>query len=151
RTIESWGEASEGGRSPPPSWLVASPALHAGGDAAQEDSPAVLAIRRLEERLAKDPRSFAPLADAYRNAGRIRDAIKLCRDGLARFPKNAAGRLILAKALREDGDLEGALVEVSALLAGNPADAQGHRLAGELTRQAGRLPVALTHFSKAAA
>ena len=131
---------------------MGSPALRAGDEAVPEESAALVAIRRLEERLAKDPGSptFAPLADAYRKAGRTREAIKLCRDGLARFPDYATARLVLAKALREDGDLDGALAEIPAILAGNPTDAQGYRLAGELTRQAGRLPEALIHFRQAA-
>jgi tetratricopeptide (TPR) repeat protein len=129
------------------------PALRAGGDAKTEESAAVLAIRRLEERLAKDPGSpgFAPLADAYRKAGRVRDAIRLCREGLTRFPEYATARLILAKALLDDGDPDGALAEVRAILGGNPADAQAHRLAGELERRAGRLPEALAHLRQAAA
>lgn len=132
---------------------MVSPALRAGGDAKTEEPAAVLAIRRLEERLAKDPGShaFAPLADAYRKAGRARDAIRLCREGLARFPDYATARLILAKALLDDGDPDGALAEIRVILAADPADAHAHRLAGELERRAGRLPEALAHFRQAAA
>src|SRR5262245_40987007 len=131
---------------------MGSPALRAGDEAVPEESAALLAIRRLEERLAKDPGSptFAPLADAYRKAGRTQQAIRLCRDGLTRFPDYATARLVLARALREEGDLDGALAEIPAILAGNPADAQSHRLAGELTREAGSLREALIHFRRAA-
>ncbi len=132
---------------------MVSPAPRAGGDGKAEEPAAILAIRRLEERLGKDPNSptFAPLADAYRKAGRTREAITLCREGLARFPDYATARLVLAKALLEEGDPDGALTEVRAILAGNPADAQAHRLAGELERRAGRIPEALTHLRRAAA
>src|SRR5215813_8781150 len=104
---------------------MVSPALRAGGDAKSEEPAAVLAIRRLEERLAKDPGSpaFAPLADAYRKAGRVGEAIRLCREGLARFPEYATARMVLARALLDDGDSDGALAEVHAILADNPADA----------------------------
>ena len=118
-----------------------------------EEPAAAFAIRRYEERLARDPGSlaFAPLADAHRKAGRPGEAIKLCREGLERFPDYATARLILAKALADGGDPEAALAEVRVILQGNPADAQAHRLAGELERRAGRLPEALAHLRQAAA
>lgn len=49
------------------------------------DDPAIAgAIRRHEERLAKDPTSlvFAQLADLYRKAGRTREAVTLRLEGL---------------------------------------------------------------------
>ena len=118
-----------------------------------EEPAAVLAIRRLEERLGKDPHSpsFAPLADAYRKAGRAREAIALCREGLERFPDYATARLVLAKALLEEGDPDGALAEVRTILEHDPADAPAHRLAGELERRAGRIREALAHLRQAAA
>ncbi len=118
-----------------------------------EEPAAALAIRRYEERLARDPGSlaFAPLADAHRRAGRPGEAIRLCREGLERFPDYATARLILAKALVDGGDPEAALAEVRVILQGNPADAQAHRLAGDLERRAGRLPEALAHLRQAAA
>ncbi len=132
--------------------MVHSPPL-AGGDRAAEDPAASSATRRYEERLTKDPGSlaFAPLADAYRKAGRTREAIRLCREGLERFPEYATARLILAKALLDDGDPEAALGEVRAILARSPADAPAHRLAGLLERRAGRLGTALTHLRQAVA
>jgi len=118
-----------------------------------EEPAAAFAIRRYEERLARDPGSlaFAPLADAHRRAGRPGEAIRLCREGLERFPDYATARLILAKALADGGEPETALAEVRVILQGNPADAQAHRLAGDLERRAGRLPEALAHLRQAAA
>ena len=63
------------------------------------DDPALTAaIRRQQERLQRDPTSlaFAQLADLYRKAGRIREAIAVCRDGLGRYPHYTTARLILA-------------------------------------------------------
>ena len=131
--------------------MVSAP-LPAGGETKSDESATSLAIRRYEERLAKDPDSlaFAPLADAHRKAGRVQEAISLCREGLARFPEYATARLILAKALLDAEDPEGALAEVHALLKAHPADAQAHRLAADLERRAGRYAEALGHFRQAA-
>jgi len=124
----------------------------AGGDVKADESTAALTIRRYEERLAKDPGSlvFAPLADAHRKAGRPREAIRLCREGLERFPGYGTARLVLAKALLDDGEPDAALTEVKTLLSGNPGDAAGHRLAAELLRRAGRLEDSLAHLRQAA-
>ena len=103
------------------------------------DQAIVAAIRRQEERLARDPASlaFAQLADLYRKAGRTREAVALCRDGLARYPHYTTARLILAKALAADGQLAAALVELNAILEMSPKDVQCHRLAAEVHRRLG--------------
>lgn len=130
---------------------MADPVHPAGGAVAAEDPLAAGTIRRYQERLAKDPTSlaFAPLADAYRKAGRTREAIGLCREGLGRFPHYSTARLILAKALLDDGNPEGALAEVKLALEKSPRDAEAHRLASELYRRAGRLDEALGHLRQA--
>ncbi len=130
---------------------MADPVPPAGGAVAAEDLAVAGAIRRYEERLAKDPTSlaFAPLADLYRKAGRSREAVRLCRDGLGRFPQYNTARLILAKALLDSGDPEGALAEVKATLEKSPRDAEAHRLASELHRRAGRLDEAQRHLRHA--
>jgi tetratricopeptide (TPR) repeat protein len=116
-----------------------------------EDRGLTEAIRRHEERLARDPESlaFAQLADLYRKAGRTADAITLCRDGLHRWPHYTTARLILAKTLLAEGQLDGALAEVEAILQTSPKDVQCHRLAAEVHRRAGRLDAAVGHLEKA--
>jgi len=123
----------------------------AGGEIAGEDPAAGFVIRRYEERLARDPSSlaFAPLADAYRKAGRTREAIAVCREGLARFPEYATARLVLAKALLDAEESDAALAEVRGILDRNPADAPAHRLAAEIHRRAGHLAEALPHLRQA--
>jgi tetratricopeptide (TPR) repeat protein len=110
------------------------------------------AIRRYEERLAKDPASlgFALLADLYRKAGRVDDAVAVCRDGLIRHPGYATARLILAKALMARQDFAGALVELEALLRSSPKDVQCHRLAAEAHRRLGRVDAAVKSLERAA-
>jgi tetratricopeptide (TPR) repeat protein len=112
------------------------------------DQTIVGAIRRQEERLARDPTSlaFAQLADLYRKAGRTRDAVALCRDGLARYPHYTTARLILAKALAADEQLAAALVELNAILELSPKDVQCHRLAAEVHRRLGHIDDAVRHL-----
>jgi len=116
------------------------------------DDPALAdAIRRQEERLQRDPGSlaFAQLADLYRKVGRTREAVTLCREGLARYPHYTTARLILAKALASEGTLAEALAETSAILEVAPKDVQAHRLAAELHRRLGRVDRAVVHLETA--
>jgi tetratricopeptide (TPR) repeat protein len=116
-----------------------------------DDQTIVGAIRRQEERLARDPASlaFAQLADLYRKAGRTRDAVALCRNGLTRYPHYATARLILAKALVADGQLAPAQVELEAILETSPKEAQYHRLAAEIQRRLGHIDEAVRHLEAA--
>jgi tetratricopeptide (TPR) repeat protein len=109
------------------------------------------AIRRHEERLARDRESlaFAQLADLYRKAGRTGEAVALCREGLQRWPHYTTARLILAKTLLGEGQLEAAQAEVDAMLQTSPKDVQCHRLAAEVHRRAGRLDAAVVHLEQA--
>ena len=116
------------------------------------EDPAAATMRRYEERLARDPMSlaFAPLADAYRKAGRTREAITLSREGLKRFPQYGTARLILAKAYLDDGDAEAALSELEAIVSAGSKEPEVHRLASEIHRKAGRLDQAVAHLEQAA-
>ncbi len=117
------------------------------------DDPMAGAIRRQEERLARDSGSlaFAHLADLYRKAGRLDDAIRVCRDGLARYPRYTTARLILAKAYVALGDADAALAELAAIIETQPRDAGAYRLAAEIERQRGRIDAAVAHLDAAVA
>jgi len=118
-----------------------------------DDQTIVGAIRRHEERLARDPASlaFAQLADLYRKAGRARDAVALCRNGLTRYPHYTTARLILAKALVADGQLAPAQAELDTILEVSPKDLQCHRLAAEIQRRLGHIDEAVRHLEAAVA
>ncbi len=109
------------------------------------------AIRRYEERLAKDPSSlvFATLADLYRKVGRIPEAVALCREGLARVPHYTTARLVLAKAHMAAGDLDAAQAELTAILERSPRDAECHRLLAEVRRRQGDVDGAVLHLESA--
>jgi tetratricopeptide (TPR) repeat protein len=130
---------------------MAQPVPRASGSAPAQEA-AESAIRRYEERLARDPASlaFAPLADAYRKAGRSREAIRICREGLRRYPHYATARLLLAKAYLDEGERAGAMAELEALVQSGARDAEPHRLLAQLCRAAGRLDEAVAHLAEAA-
>ncbi len=132
--------------------MTSEPAPTDPGGASSPELALAAAIRRYEERLAKDPASlgFALLADLYRKAGRVDDAVAVCRDGLMRHPHYATARLILAKALMTRQDFAGALAEIEAILRSSPMDVQCHRLAAEVHRRLGRIDEAVRHLERAA-
>jgi tetratricopeptide (TPR) repeat protein len=115
------------------------------------DDALALAMRRHEERLARDPSSlaFAQLADLYRKVGRTEDAIALCRQGLARYPQYTTARLILARTLVADGRLDEALAEIRTILEATPKDVQCLRLASEIERRRGNIDGAAEHLETA--
>ena len=116
------------------------------------DDALAAAMRRHEERLARDPSSlaFAQLADLYRKANRTQEAIALCRDGLVRYPQYTTARLILAKAYLAEGRLEEAGAEVRTALEQSPKDLQCLRLAAEIERRQGRVDAAAEYLERAA-
>jgi tetratricopeptide (TPR) repeat protein len=56
--------------------------------------------------------SFIRLADAHRNEGLIEDAIRICREGLARFPSSLRARILLGQSLLDQGAIGEAIVEL---------------------------------------
>jgi tetratricopeptide (TPR) repeat protein len=60
-------------------------------------------IEELERRVREDPASitFGALAEEYRRAGRLEEAIATCRAGLERHPGYLSARVTLGRALQE--------------------------------------------------
>jgi predicted Zn-dependent protease len=107
-------------------------------------------IRQFEARLAREPTSqaYAALAEAYRRAGRVQEAVALCREGLARHPGYVTTRLVLAKALLEAGDVRTAQAEIGAFLGGEPDHEPALRIAVECALRAGDPRAALGHVRR---
>ena len=114
------------------------------------DDALAAAMRRHEERLARDPSSltFAQLADLYRKAGRMSEAIALCRDGLTRYPQYTTARVILAKAWLAEGRFDEAGAEIRTALEQSPKDVQCLRLAAEVERRRGNVDGAADHLER---
>lgn len=56
--------------------------------------------------------SFIRLAEAHRREGLVTDAIRICREGLAKFPSSARGRIVLGQSLLDQGAIGEAIVEL---------------------------------------
>ncbi|HET9385400.1 MAG TPA: tetratricopeptide repeat protein, partial [Gemmatimonadales bacterium] len=58
-------------------------------------------LDKLEARFQQNPkgRNFAPLADAYRKAGLIDNAIGLCQEGLKLHPDYVSAYIVYARCL----------------------------------------------------
>jgi tetratricopeptide (TPR) repeat protein len=67
-------------------------------------------IEKLEARYRENPkgRNFAPLADAYRKAGLIDNAIELCQAGLQLHPDYVSGHIVHGRCLVDKKDDTGA-------------------------------------------
>jgi tetratricopeptide (TPR) repeat protein len=104
-------------------------------------------IRHYETRFAREPnaQAYAALAEAYRRAGRLDEAVRLCREGLERFPGYATTRLVLARALRDGDDLAATRVEIERFLASEPDHEPALRLAVESALRLGDPRGALDH------
>lgn len=56
--------------------------------------------------------SFVRLAEAHRREGLVEDAIRICREGLARRPESLRGRMVLGQCLLDQGAIGEAIVEL---------------------------------------
>ena len=79
------------------------------------ENPRIVELRR---RVDKDPASiaFAQLAEEYRRGGDHEQAVRICRDGLARHPGYLSAQVTLGRALMELGYYEEARRELESVL-----------------------------------
>jgi tetratricopeptide (TPR) repeat protein len=107
-------------------------------------------VRQLEARLTREPSSqaYAALAEAYRRAGRVDEAVSLCREGIERYPMYSTARFILAKALLDRGDVDAARSEVERFLQGEPDHEPALRLLAECALRLADPAGALHHLRR---
>jgi tetratricopeptide (TPR) repeat protein len=107
-------------------------------------------IERHAAKLERDPgsRVFAQLADAYRKEGRLEDAIRICRDGLVIHPHYMTARVVLGRALFEQGALDEAEAEFVCVLERVPDNLLALRLLGDISAQEGRQEEARTYYQR---
>ncbi len=98
----------------------------------------------------RDPegRGFAPLADAYRRAGNLTDALELLRDGLDRHPDFASGHVVAARTHLARGDADAAMLSLETVLTLDEENTEALSGLGDLHQEQGSLNKALALFQR---
>lgn len=110
-------------------------------------------IDDLRRKLEKDPTSrlFAQLAEELRKDGVLVEAMRVCREGLARHPQYPSARMTLGRCLFDSGDPGAARAEFEAVLAAAPDNLLAARLLGECHEALRDWPAAVAGFEVALA
>ena len=108
-------------------------------------------IEELRRRVQRDPASiaFAQLAEEYRRAGRYKEAIATCEDGLMHHPGYLSARVTLGRALIETDQLDAAQLELRQVLRAAPENLAALRGLAEIHHRRGELHEALAHYRTA--
>jgi hypothetical protein len=98
--------------------------------------------------LAKDPKSrvFAPLAEAYRKAGLVDDAVATALEGLKVHPNYLGGRVALGRAYFEKRQYAEAAAEMQKVVKSAPDNLMAHRVLGQISYAQNDLPTAEKAF-----
>jgi tetratricopeptide (TPR) repeat protein len=96
----------------------------------------------------EDPTSriFAPLAEAYRKAGLVDEAIEIAREGLRVHPNFVGGRVALARALFEKRLYEEVVEGLGVVVREVPDNLVAQRLVAESCLMLGRVSEALSAY-----
>ncbi|HXI34745.1 MAG TPA: tetratricopeptide repeat protein [Gemmatimonadales bacterium] len=102
-------------------------------------------IEKLERRYAENPkgRNFAPLADAYRKAGQLDQAIELCKSGLERHPDYVSAYIVYGRCLVDKKDDTGADEVFHKVLTLDPENIIALRVLGEIAERNSRFDQAV--------
>jgi tetratricopeptide (TPR) repeat protein len=111
------------------------------------DNPRIDELRR---RVEKDPTSiaFAQLAEEYRRTGDSVEAVKVCREGLARHPGYVSAQVTLGRALMELDQFDEACTELEAVMQAAPDNLAAIRALAEIHQRRGDAPESI-HFDVA--
>ena len=100
------------------------------------------------KRYQEDPRSrvFAPLAEAYRKAGLLDEAIDIARDGVRMHPHFVGGRVALARALFDRGHFEEVTKELETIILDAPDNLIAQKLLAESYLILGKVAQSLSAY-----
>lgn len=106
------------------------------------------AIEKYQVILQKDPNSqvFAPLAEAYREMGLLKEAEQVAQLGVKRHPAFASGFVVYARIMKDKGRPEEALKLVQKAVSLAPENILAHYLQAEIYLQNKRPKEALKAF-----
>ncbi|NUQ20286.1 MAG: tetratricopeptide repeat protein, partial [Gemmatimonadaceae bacterium] len=95
-------------------------------------------IDELQKKFDENPRRyFAPLANEYRKAGDLEQAIQLCRAYLPQQPGHMSGHIVFGQALFESGQYDEARGVFETALGLDPENLIALRHLGDIARQSG--------------
>jgi tetratricopeptide (TPR) repeat protein len=105
-------------------------------------------IRDLRKRMEREPgsRSFVSLAEEYRRAGRMSDALKSLEEGLLNHPSYVAARVALARTYLEVGRTQESMEAFSQALADDPSNLVASKALGDLYLSRGEKVEALKRY-----
>lgn len=101
-------------------------------------------IKRFEDVLAKDPRSycFAPLAELYRKLGLLDDAVAVAKKGVEIHPDYVGGQMALGRAYFDKGERQRSREALEKVVRVTPDNLLAQRLVSQLYLEAGDLAAA---------
>ena len=105
-------------------------------------------IRDLKKRVEREPgsRAFVPLAEEYRRAGRMSDALKTLEAGLLNHPGYVAARVALGRAYLEVGRTQESIEAFSQALVEDPSNLVAAKALGDLYLSRGEKVEALKRY-----
>jgi len=107
-------------------------------------------IDEFQKKLNENPDSlvFAPLADAYRKAGKLEEALRICTKGLQKHSTYTSGRVVLGRIYQEMGKREQAASELKKVLELDPDNMMAHSLLGSIYMQEKDYQAAIEEYQK---
>ena len=100
--------------------------------------PSSARIEELKRKFDENPRRyFAPLANEYRKAGDLAEAIRICRVHLPQQPGHMSGHIVFGQALFESGQLDESRAVFEAALQLDPENLIALRHLGDIARGSG--------------
>ena len=93
-------------------------------------------------------RYFAPLANEYRKAGQLEEAIALCRAWLPQQPGHMSGHIVFGQTLFEAGELAEARTVFETALELDPENLIALRHLGDIARQHGEVAAARSWYRR---
>jgi len=105
-------------------------------------------IQELVARLNRDPDSkiFLQLAEEYRKAGLLEEALLVCKAGLKKHPGYHSARVALGRIYLALNRLEEARAEFEAMVRAAPDNLLANRMLGDVLALSGDVPGAIEHY-----
>ncbi len=106
-------------------------------------------IERLKEKISRDPNSklFVPLAEEYKKAGMLNEAIEVLTSGLENQPGYLSARVSLGKIFIDRGLLHEAQTEFEKVIGAIPDNLYAHKKLAEIYRDLGEKDKAVREFN----